>query len=933
MSIGGAPLEGEPALLADSFLQELRVALEHFVEPGWLGAHSPLATPYFLGERLAPYADAETAARRGELLRVLLVEATVAIAHSERHGLAPGVPPLRSGPAGGRDDQDRAYVKGLLDYLATTDVHGPYPEQPLLYWNYLSPAGSREAVAYKLGVGRATYARWLDKGRLATAIARLGASVLRLIRPSLRLELPAPPEVLVGRDGLVAACVEALAGGQPVGLAGPSGAGKTALGATVAARLAPRPVFWFTFMPGLNDRPGSLLFELGYFLHRHGASSLWLELVARQGTLGPDDALRLLSYDLARCAPPPILCFDEVDLLAVGEAPEHGALLDLLERLIGKAPLLLIGQQIPLDLGRPAIRLGALAPADAAALLAAWGVALPEGDLLRLHAYTGGNPGLLRLFSILLGTGEPLHEALRGLPAQPSAAGLLARIGARLSEEERTLLAALSVFRRPVPRDALERDGVGWRRQTLGRLIARQLLQPAGDGAVMLLPALRLTLYEQLPPPGRATLHLYAAQVRAARGEVTAAAWHYLAAGRPALAVNSCYLHSAQEINQGQAETALALLGAVREDELPEGGTRERWRLLLAQLRRLAGDNRGAQALLRKQIWRTPQLKLLAQRLEGDIAYLSGELDAAIEAYEGGLATIHQLLRGERALLHTGLARVYLYRRDQQRGDLQKAWRASLQARFEVEEMQGEILHELHRYAEARRFYDQALALARELGHIYGEAKVHNHLALLLSIVGQFQEAVAHAEQACLLFERIGVATSIASAKINLALAYNLAGQPDQAIAAAAQALTMFTQLEEPYGAAAAAQNLAEAHLARDDLDLAEGYARRVVADPGGASFPDGLRVLGEILAARGDLAGAAARLDAAVQECAAREDRYLEAYARRSRAGVCARLGMAEAALADLEAASELFRELALPAELARTEALMRARELERGA
>jgi len=55
------------------------------------------------------------------------------------------------------------------------------------------------------------------------------------------------------------------------------------LGVALAAALPERAAFWFTVRPTLNDSLGSLLFALGYFLHRLGISQLWQYLLAAGG--------------------------------------------------------------------------------------------------------------------------------------------------------------------------------------------------------------------------------------------------------------------------------------------------------------------------------------------------------------------------------------------------------------------------------------------------------------------------------------------------------------------------------------------------------------------------------------------------------------------------------------------------------------------------
>ena len=53
------------------FLEQLRLALNNFSDAAWLGNHSPLAAPYFLGS-IAVQANAKTAVARGQLLQQTL---------------------------------------------------------------------------------------------------------------------------------------------------------------------------------------------------------------------------------------------------------------------------------------------------------------------------------------------------------------------------------------------------------------------------------------------------------------------------------------------------------------------------------------------------------------------------------------------------------------------------------------------------------------------------------------------------------------------------------------------------------------------------------------------------------------------------------------------------------------------------------------------
>ena len=69
------------------------------------------------------------------------------------------------------------------------------------------------------------------------------------------------------------------------------------------------------------------------------------------------------------------------------------------------------------------------------------------------------------------------------------------------------------------------------------RLSERRLITRHPQGSITLLPALREILWEQLPVEARRSVHVYAAGIRAARAEYTAAADHLFQAGEPRAAL------------------------------------------------------------------------------------------------------------------------------------------------------------------------------------------------------------------------------------------------------------------------------------------------------------------------------------------------------------------------------------------------------------
>jgi tetratricopeptide (TPR) repeat protein len=431
------------------------------------------------------------------------------------------------------------------------------------------------------------------------------------------------------------------------------------------------------------------------------------------------------------------------------------------------------------------------------------------------------------------------------------------------------------------------------------------------------LPAFKALLEELIAPESREILHCQAAEIWAARGAYTEAAYHYLKARRPTLAVQLWYEHRREEIDQGQAGAALRLFADLARD-MVHGADREKLILLRSELWKLAGDYGRAREDLRADLWRTPILHARARRLEGDMAEVTGDFDRAQRAYQDGLQTVETALESEVAQFHKNLGWV-----EMRRGNLEQAWREALLARYEAVNLQGYVQDQLGQYAAARSYYQEALALAETLHHAQGEAKTRRNLATLLAQQGDFSEAEAHWQAASRHFERIENLTSLASIKVNQAFIYNLAGQPQAALTPAGEALSLFEQLGQAYGRSVAAQNLAEAHLALGNLSEAERFARRVIQEEERVVLPDGLRVLGEIKLAQGDLTEARALIQQSIDFARKNQDQFLEAYSWRALGRVYQAMGDREAAQSALAEAMHLFETLVAPEEVARTRAV----------
>lgn len=855
------------------FSDLLKDALEQVRQPELLGQESPLAAPYFLGYYLLqqPVEMQQSAMGRGKALQTLLSDA---LADLPAHH-----------PTG-------AEYQRLLD---------------LSYFRH--PNRHADDLWDQIGMSRATYFRERKK-----AVEVLAAALIRRAHPALRLEEPLPQANVFGREAEIQIGQQAMLSAHSVGIAGPSGIGKTTLAARILSRYTTQPIFWYTIHPGLNDQLQSLFFALAYFLHSHGASTLWLQLLAEREQGELESLLALLRNDLATIADQkPHFCFDEIDLLQP-ESSTHMQLLQFLESFPKGFGLLLIGQTVPV-LTDSFIALTGLPRAQLQEMLATNDVLLTAAQLEQLAKQTQGNPRLLKLYLTLHESGEPLKELLAKLHHAPSLEALLQRIWQRLPESEHKVLLELAVYRRAAPVDVWQQPH---QRAALQQLLHRQLIQSDGKGGVTLLAAYRRALVGQLTPELREVLHSQAAVARAFRQEMTAAAYHWVQAREYQTAVRLWYAHRKQEIEQGQGNAALHVFDNISHTQLEDEQDQQLLGLIRAELHKLLGNYWQAEATLQAITWRTPRLAAAARRLTGDIAELTGELARARMAYADGQAIVESLLESELVLLHRGLG--WVYRRQKM---LDEAWREAQSAQYEVENLKGNILREWGDFTLAEAHYQQALHLAQELKNIGSEAKTRNALASLLIKQGKFTEAESHFEQAHQLFRRLGRLLSVASVRLNQSVACMLSGRPADAIPHALRAKGIFERLQHSYGVATVYQSLAEAHLALGELSPAIQYAQDAIGCEEETVIPDALRVIGEAQLALGNFLEAQAMIQQAIDAAVANRDRYLEAYAYRAMAKVLAARNQGDEAQQMLAQAVAIFEDMQLPDEVERCHTL----------
>lgn len=845
----------------DHFHEAIKASLEHAYEVGWeqpaaplsdpqrlrgereaawLGDHSPLATPYFLGAQLAD--QPPTPARYGAALRACLWRAR---------------------------DQLPLAMQDLLNAS---------------YFRYMGRARpTHNNIALSLNQNQATYFR-----RLKEAVIALGEALLARLAPPLGAEALYTPW-LMGRAETLAQVLNHLHQGRNVTLIGPSGVGKTTLGMALAQGWQPAPALWFTLQAGANDQLETLIFTLGHFLQTLGVSALWQQLVASGHRLNPVQAQSLVRRDLDQLPKRLLLCLDEAHLWQTGTA-EGKQVLDFLRAI--QHPQLV---RLSLTHQQPLFAEDEVCPLAGLALtsLSTWpGLeALTPTQLAELHTLTAGHPALVRLVVAFIQASGAVEMALHLLQIHPSASTLLEHLWQHyLSPAEKGLLLSLAVFRRPSPLEPWAANA-----DTLAQLRQRELVQELRPGELSLRPEVQAFVLAQITPADRPGLHLQAAQVRAAYGNYTAAMYHYCAAQEPALAVWAWYHHRRSETARGQAPAARQLLRAIKPSALPKEADRQCLAVLLAEQADLLGEARVGQETLHAVHWPiAAPLTPYARQLAGRLSVQQGQINRALKQFREAAASTTFALEKRRIYLHFEQANLRL---SHQRDSDAARWEIAL-ARVELETLEGHLAENESKLTEAQTHYQMALALAEQAPNaLEAQAHAHSHLGRVASYLHQLESARAHYAQSQKLFQALGQDNPAMTVLSNLVMTNLQAGYYAEALTQAQTALAFFGGISS-YWEACNAANASEACYYLGRYDEAVQYAEQSLHTEETHFAPYSLTTLGRVAQTRQNYAEAESYYARAIAEAQTLRDLWAEAYAwRASGENTCAAGQMTKAA------------------------------------
>jgi tetratricopeptide (TPR) repeat protein len=859
----------------DPFARAVERALDRFADAAWLGAHSPLAAPYFLGQVLAAPAVHEDAHGRGAALQRILLQVSE-----------------------GLDSELQELLKAVY-----------FQRQP-----HLDNVG----LALALHMAERTFYRMRIK-----AIQAL-ADRLNPLRPESPIQ-----RATVGRAAALVQALAALHGGRSVYISGPSGIGKSTLGASIVQQWLAGPgahdpwrVFWYTLRGRFKDRLASLLFALGYCLRNRGAAYTWRQLVADRGVADPERILGLLRYDLNSLQPHvPLLCIDEVDMLHE-DVSEHVQILHLLEELRLLCPTILIGQRVVLEADEQ-IALQGVEPADLALLLRhAQAPPLDVALQQRLLVHTRGNPALILLFAALLRSGDDAEAALQALAKAPSVEALFHRIWRRLADDEKQLLMQLAVFRNPAPLDA-------WQDQAplLAQLRQRELVQFDGAGGVQVLPHLQRLLYEASPAELKPLLHLQAADLRETRGETVAAMFHAIAGGQPVRAVWLWFSRRVHELDHGRGTSALTLLNRIAPGDLPHERDRTALHIARAELLELAGrPDEAAHELQATTTSVHSVTRAYVRRYEGYVLEMQGRVEQALAKYREALDTFCGLPQSNEIITHYRLSFLHLYRLH----DIKQARKEALLARAKADAFLGDLETMAGRYDVALDYLHSAQSMAQQSGgDLVTLSRIHSHLGVLHLKRGEFDLAIAHMGQAIACDQQRGDEVGPLYDMLNRAAAYTLAGRFQEAYDDAKQGLAMAERIQDNYLISGLAAGVAEACFGLAEWGQAEYYATYSLSLEEEFFRAPALVILGRLRQRQGQYDEGVRLLYEAVENAQRIEDRYTEAYVWRALGDIQQAEGLAAQASAAYSQALEIYTALGLPREMQEVQEQLRQASL----
>lgn len=900
------------------FFESLRKTLNHYDDPEWIGKRSPLASPYFLGEHLHSDKQGDVPAVRGQILQTLIRQA-----FEELWG-------------GNMPASQRRFKKMVDDERLAYDNQGPRYACYLLDMRYLRyyftknrPDKRMLSISQYVNVSESSLYVHLQSAR-----QRLGELLLKRIQPIFRPERPSLPKYFVGRDAVAENMFTALQKREAVTISGMGGMGKTTLATSMMHQWGTF-AFWFTIRPDLNDHVNSFLFALSNFLFHQGEKRLWNHLRAQISHLdsGKQSAtdyvisqasLELLRSDLAGLETDLLLCVDEADRLFSAENhPNHYAhqgLIEFLDMLREHVSLLIIGQKPVIDTPYH-FHLDGLKETETKTLLQRIKWKLSSDDSKAIHHYTHGNPRLIWAMSILNQQGEDVLGLLSN-EQSPDLRTLFARLWQRLTNDEKEMIACLSVFSRPMPRHSWPQY-----KKAIRQLIQRGIVTLSDNETVGLLPVLRWHIYQhELVHEQRIQYQHYAGELCAALGEFTDAAVHFKQADDPLSAFRVWYPFKDVELLRGHGLIARSLFESITVEQL-RGHFGDELNALKMELDQMAG--RLTQVTSRAELvdWsEDSEVAADAQHISAISNWWMGHSEEALDQLNNALTTYNRVAQ-KSALVHFRRGNIYA-----RQGNIEMAHESLLEIEYEKLRLHGRIEIVQGNLKDAQSYYESAHVIATQLNDERKQVTMNEFVSHLLGHQGKIEEATKLGQQCVDFYQKVHDPTRAEIMRANLAGMWLQVGQFERVIELGEASLAVIERLKHKQVESKLCTYLAEAHYECGNLDKAKAYTQRILQIEEVADLPYATYTLGLICKQENNIPLAIKTFQQGIDIAVQTHDQFIEAYLQRELAKVHQIALENEAADQCLLRAVHLFERMGLEQERQTTQAILDAHTAAQG-
>lgn len=560
-------------------------------------------------------------------------------------------------------------------------------------------------------------------------------------------------------------------------ITGMAGIGKTTL---MARKLEDwrngHHMFFQRILPWTTLR--NIALQLSEFLARLSRKGLAQYLEATQ-TTDIDQIVEILAADLDGV--PAVFLYDDYHNAEPAIQNFFYAFRTMLETVEGLR-LVVAGRQVPPFYDRRDVRvkrlvreivLEGLDSVSAGKLLQTRNVLLPPAELASLLRRTGGHPLFLELADFQ--GGSAVADIQRYLNED---------LFSKITDVEARVLTFASVFRGPVPVDALhEEEGV--EAATIRGLVEQSLLREVSARVYDLHDLVRFSLLEAATAKERKRFHKLAARFYLSTAEPNSleALYHLVEAGDVTAAARLA-VTDGRLILKRETQEMLAVLDRLLP-KVEDAAQNLELRLLRAQALDMRGEVDGAVQVYREIVETTNARDFgrkiaEAQHRLGDIYRRLGESAAAEERLEAGLNLYHAShdASGEAEVLHA------LAVLAEERGDIGRAERLcdrsrALARQLGMRELDAELQVAQSRYLGHRGDHQgslerrrHALALAESLGNWHLLAKLHISLGTAYRTLKQLEAAAQEYEQGIQIARRIGNLRMLAFGLNNVAGLY-----------------------------------------------------------------------------------------------------------------------------------------------------------------